>query len=98
MIEVGFSSEPMRYFECRCGNFLFFDNSMCLKCGSEVGYDVVSDRMIALDPGAPARRCQNGLDYAVCNWVIAGGSADRYCQSCQLNRTIPDLSFPANLY
>ena len=30
----------MRAFTCpRCGQSLFFENSVCLRCGSAVGYD-----------------------------------------------------------
>jgi len=87
----------MRHYQCTCGNVLFFDNSVCVQCKLQVGYDVASDQMIALDDAAPFRRCQNGLDYAVCNWVIPAAHDAKFCPSCRLNRTIPDVTSPANL-
>jgi hypothetical protein len=32
--------------------------------------------------------------YGTCNWLIAKGSISKYCEACQLNHTIPDLSKP----
>ena len=29
----------MKRFSCECGNVLFFENSQCLQCGSEMGFD-----------------------------------------------------------
>jgi hypothetical protein len=87
----------MRHYHCTCGNILFFDNSICLQCGTEVGYDVAGDQMMALTPDVPFQRCANGLTYAICNWVVPTGSADPLCRSCQLNRTIPNLADPMNL-
>lgn len=87
----------MRYYQCRCGNVLFFDNSVCLKCGLEIGYDVSADQMVALDDQGWFKRCQNGLGYGVCNWLIPAESDEPFCESCQLSRTIPDLRFAANV-
>lgn len=86
----------MHYYQCRCGNVLFFNNSLCLKCKSEVGYDIASDTMPVLDADAPFKRCRNGVEHAACNWIVAKAGNDTLCQSCQLNRTIPDLKIPAN--
>lgn len=85
----------MKYFECECGNTLFFENSMCLQCGYEVGYDPTTDRMKRV--ASPYTRCRNGNEYSTCNWLIPAGQEQEYCPACRLNRTVPDTSIPANL-
>jgi hypothetical protein len=46
------------------------------------------------------RRCANFQSAAACNWLIAvdpqAPREEVFCRSCRLNRTIPDLSDPAN--
>ncbi|WP_240635864.1 zinc-binding metallopeptidase family protein [Caldimonas tepidiphila] len=46
------------------------------------------------------RRCGNFASPAACNWLIRcdaqGRSAQPLCPSCNLNRTIPDLTVPGN--
>jgi len=87
----------MVHFTCKCGNALFFENSVCLQCGQQVGYDVRSNRMVPLSEASGLVRCGNGKEHGVCNWVVQDGDNQTLCESCQLNRTIPDLSIPANL-
>jgi hypothetical protein len=87
----------MRHYQCTCGNILFFDNSACLQCAAEVGYDPTDDQMVALTDDAAWQRCANGVAYGVCNWVVPRGGAETLCASCLLNRTIPDLSVLGNL-
>ncbi len=86
----------MRHYQCSCGNVLFFENSRCLQCQAEVGYDLAGDRMLALTPESGFRRCENGTAYSVCNWLLAPDDPQPLCPSCDLNRTIPDLSAPGN--
>lgn len=86
----------MRHYQCRCGNVLFFDNSRCVQCDEQVGYDSATDSMVTLNAEAPFRRCQNGVDYAVCNWLVPAACTDPLCTACRLNRTIPDLSIAGN--
>lgn len=81
----------MQRFVCDCGNVLFFENSRCLNCGNEVGYDTESQAMVVIKPGSWMKRCDNGLKYGVCNWVVPASGGSALCQSCRLNRTIPDL-------
>ncbi|AHF93429.1 hypothetical protein OPIT5_27750 [Opitutaceae bacterium TAV5] len=85
----------MRHFICSCGNTLFFENTTCLQCGLDVGYDPVGARMVALAPQDGVVRCRNGQDYGACNW-LAVGNGEVFCKSCRLNRTVPDLGFPGN--
>jgi len=87
----------MRHYQCNCGNILFFDNSACLQCGTEVGYDPANDQMVTLTQDGPFQRCANGFERGICNWVVPRGPAELLCSSCRLNRTIPNLSAPGNL-
>lgn len=87
----------MQRFACDCGNTLFFENSQCLKCGHEVGYDPEARAMAVLKPGGAMRRCGNGLSHGVCNWLVPVAEGTVLCPACRLNRTIPDLSVPRNV-
>ena len=88
----------MRHYQCSCGNILFFDNSACTQCGTQVGYDSANDQMVTLTADAAFQRCANGIQHGICNWVVPGGeNQELLCPSCLLNRTIPDLAVPGNL-
>ncbi|HEX4086034.1 MAG TPA: putative zinc-binding metallopeptidase [Chthoniobacteraceae bacterium] len=87
----------MRHFSCQCGNILFFDNSRCVQCGSQVGYDPASGGMVTVALASPFKRCKNGLDHAVCNWVVPRDGAEPFCPACALNLIIPDLRIARNL-
>jgi hypothetical protein len=86
----------MIHFKCRCGNTLYFENSICLQCRTPVGYEVAGNGMIALDEQCGFVRCLNGTEHGVCNWVIPGDAASPLCPACQLNRTIPNLQIDEN--
>ena len=89
----------MKIFQCsHCENPIFFENTVCQKCGSWLGYLDESEDMHALQPnleywilpdGRQVKYCQNH-DYDVCNWLIRT-DANEYCAACQLNHTIPNL-------
>lgn len=86
----------MIYFNCTCGNALFFENSVCLQCNSTVGYDVGSNKM--LPASAEWVMCRNGIDYGACNWLLpAKATGPAYCAACRLNHTVPDLTQAGNL-
>ena len=97
-----------RSYQCRCGNRIFFRNTLCLACRSQLGYLPDSGQLVALDPGAApgtwrtdacagdVRFCGNRESPAWCNWTIDADDANPYCIACRLNRTIPDLSDPDN--
>jgi hypothetical protein len=77
----------MRAFTCAvCGNLLAFENSVCLRCGTETGYDPQTRALIPLD--AKHLRCGNA-EIAGCNWLVLAG-APPLCESCELTRTRPD--------
>lgn len=101
----------MKYFQCICRQPLFFHNAQCLKCGSELGFDpsllqlgalnAVGENLwsLAQDPRPQPpqfRFCANGNEARACNWLVPSSSTVTLCSSCQLTRTIPDLTRPRN--
>ena len=82
----------MRAFTCgRCGQLLFFENSLCLRCGSELGFVPSQLELVVLSEEAePAGvRCANA-ELAACNWLVEGEEdAGGLCRSCRLTRTRP---------
>ncbi len=87
----------MKQFNCECSNILFFENSQCLQCGSEVGFDPISGDMHKAGPELPYQRCANGIQHGACNWLLPADSEDQFCMACRLNQVIPDLSNVDNL-
>lgn len=83
----------MIHFTCTCSNTLFFENTLCLKCGSMVGYDLVNNAMKSLTKDYA--QCRNGVDFGVCNWLVPVAGPE-YCRACSLNHMVPDLSVPGN--
>ncbi len=92
----------MKDFYCVCGQRVFFENSQCLKCGRALGFDPQSQTMLALQPqaggellsedGQRYRNCRNHHDFGACNWLLPVDDQRTYCQSCRLNKVVPDLS------
>ncbi len=98
----------MKIFQCdECGQLLFFENTHCGSCGSQLGYlwrqnmlSAVIEKDGALEavasPKARYKFCAN-REHDVCNWLVPEANEDPYCRACELNSTIPDLSIPENL-
>lgn len=88
----------MQHFHCDCGNPLFFGSSRCLKCGLDVGYDAPTGGMVTLERDSYYKRCANGVQYGVCNWVVPNdpGAGAALCLACRMNRVIPDLRSDRN--
>jgi hypothetical protein len=102
---------PPRAWQCQCKRVVFFLNSVCLACGTPLGYEPSSFRLLPLKPGPKEgtwtafgarkrnpelyRRCANFETAAGCNWLVKDGG-DALCMCCRLNRTIPDLSVAGN--
>src|SRR3954470_20518551 len=98
----------MRLFRCQhCDQILYFENTKCERCGHRLGFMPEVTCLSALEPAednawiplaAPKQRrlfCTNA-QYDACNWLVPEGTTDAYCASCRHNRTVPDLSVPAN--
>ncbi len=87
----------MRSFACpSCAQLVFFDNSICLRCETQIGLDPAS--LALVEPSDELVRCANQL-VAACNWLVPTGvdgaaTDDGLCVSCQLTRTRPDDDDP----
>jgi hypothetical protein len=98
----------MKLFKCQsCQQVLYFENSVCVKCGHRLGYVPEIATLSALEPegeswralaaeGGSYRFCANAQQ-AACNWLVETSSPDGFCLSCRHNRMIPDVTRPANL-
>jgi hypothetical protein len=99
----------MKVFTCsNCNNLIYFENNICLNCKFPVGFDATSLSIVTLksQPDNQFSDIQNkqqvynyckNAEYSVCNWLIPVNGATPYCVSCDLNRTIPDLTDKKNL-
>jgi hypothetical protein len=77
----------VRAFRCEvCGAELFFENSVCVTCGSAVGYSREHGTVIAVSEDHPI--CAN-LNRCGCNWIADPTSTLGLCFSCRLTRTRP---------
>jgi hypothetical protein len=82
----------MKLFSCpNCDESLYFENTRCLACSSEVLYDPDSVKFVVL--GGDNFACTNAEE-ALCNWLAPGPQS--FCRACALNKTIPDLSITGN--
>jgi hypothetical protein len=94
----------MKLYTCdKCGNLLYFENSVCLKCGHALGFDpdkldlvtisaISSDVFVDVtNNDAKYRRCENAI-HGTCNWLVPVPADHTFCSACQLNRTIPMLT------
>ena len=98
-----------RAYRCRCGNPLFFANTLCLNCRSQLGYLPDEGRIRALDPGPGPdtwhadgraqllKSCGNRASASACNWMLLASNPAKHCVACRLNRAIPDLTDPDNV-
>lgn len=99
----------MKLFQCRnCNQLLYFENTLCERCGHALGYSWEQDALLTLAgtqnnlwyeaqaPTTAYKYCANH-NYDACNWLLAHTSDHPFCLACQLNRTIPDLSLKENL-
>ncbi len=98
----------MKLFECQnCGNAIYFENVNCEACGSLLGFIAETATLSALAATGDGRwralAAPDGLynfcanaSHDACNWLVPADGAERWCTACRLNRTIPDLSDPAN--
>jgi len=96
----------MQLFKCQhCGQVLYFENTLCEKCGHQLGYLPDLGALSAVEPDGPNwtaladpkrryRFCANWEQYA-CNWMVPADSGATFCDACRHNRTIPDLADPA---
>jgi hypothetical protein len=81
-----------RSFRCQCGLPVFFRNSRCLACGSELGYAPQHGELLSIAPtpavasawhalrdgedGPSWRRCSN-FSLAGCNWLLSTADPEK---------------------
>ncbi|RZT36328.1 zinc-binding metallopeptidase family protein [Cupriavidus agavae] len=101
----------MKTFHCnRCGNVVFFENTVCERCQATLGFIPALSQIAAFEgddetgwrslhpeaSGAMFRRCHNYRVEAVCNWMVPAEDSGPLCEACQLTHTIPNLDVPDN--
>jgi hypothetical protein len=98
----------MKLFECqKCGQLLYFENTLCENCGSRLGYLRARETLSVVEPAGevwralaePGKRyrfCANA-EYGVCNWLVDQDQPSPYCAACRHNQTVPDLTVPENV-
>ena len=86
----------MKAFSCRiCGSSLFFENSVCVSCGTWLGFSRAERDLVPVDgagryvdhTGKPWWVCRN-LGIAGCTWLTDEPVSD--CFACRLTRTRPN--------
>jgi hypothetical protein len=81
----------MRAFTCgNCGQLLFFENTLCLRCAAPLGFVPSRLDLVVLDSadGNGLRGCANAV-VAQCNWMLEPEEPGPMCRSCRLTRTRP---------
>jgi hypothetical protein len=99
----------MKLYTCsNCHSLIYFENNVCLQCGYSLGFDAAQLSLITLVSEKEGifsniqhkeqqyRYCKNA-EYNVCNWLIPSKQESVFCQACELNRIIPDLTLNGNL-
>lgn len=84
----------MKSFRCRtCENVLFFENSLCVSCGSALGFSRAERAIVPVEDGryvdasgAVWHVCAN-LNVSGCTWLTELEGGD--CFACDLTRTRP---------
>jgi hypothetical protein len=66
---------------------VFFENSVCLRCGTDLGFDPDALDLIRVDLATHAR-CDNRRAVG-CNWLVPSDRDGDRCLSCSLTRTRP---------
>ena len=99
----------MKLYTCsNCHSLIYFENNICLNCKYSLGFDANTLSLITLvaeknnifanaqNKELKFRYCKNS-EFSTCNWLIPASSNALYCQACDLNRIIPDLTNQENL-
>ncbi len=101
----------MKSYLCACNNRVFFENTQCVSCLSELGWcpSCASIRSLVTlgdgryqcshaSCGVNLVKCQNYAKESVCNRCVVSDVADEnlLCDYCRFNDTIPNLSLGDN--
>ncbi len=76
----------MRLFACPvCQQQVYFDNTVCLACGSEIAFAPDRLQMVAVGAAGGAHRtCVQRQTAEACNWAIEADDPIERCRSCRL--------------
>lgn len=99
----------MKLFACQsCSQLLYFENTICVRCGHLLGYLSGQARLSALEAVGDGRwralgdtdhlyrSCANA-EHGACNWMVPAESGELFCRACRLNRTVPNIGDPGKL-
>ncbi len=86
----------MKRFYCRCGNEIFFENTICTVCYGALGFIPEQLALVRLEKPNASRPCQHRTTLD-CNWLVSCEDNHAQCRACRLTRTIPNLSINNNL-
>ncbi|WP_338758940.1 putative zinc-binding peptidase [Massilia sp. METH4] len=101
----------MKTFHCdKCSQQVFFENTVCLNCGSRLGYQPAHRTVNSFEQGEAGqwrslnrrdagklyKQCANYVQHDVCNWMLPADDPHELCESCQLTEVIPALSSEKN--
>ncbi len=71
---------------CRCGQPIFFRNTVCLACGAALGYEPESAKLLALEPVADVPADANLWQQARSLGSVAGSALDDTITPCHWRR------------
>jgi hypothetical protein len=95
-----YTEDAMKLFTCEtCGQTIHFDNRMCIRCGSSLGFAARDVTLHALTPDGQGGWtitnlegtwyfCQNAA-HDICNWLVPVDGPNTFCEACRHNRIVP---------
>lgn len=101
----------MKTFRCsKCSQLVFFENVVCERCTSLLGYVSELGETCAFEPAGEGlwrnlhpdvqdrlyRQCHNYAVENVCNGMIPADDDASLCAACALTQVIPDLTEPGH--
>jgi hypothetical protein len=96
-----FPGHFMQTYRCTCGNRLFFENTVCVVCSTEVGWCEPCGRITALQPVEPAdgQNAHYRCGYADCQQLLQkcrNYAVENVCNRCHASAESP-VSLAGNL-
>ena len=86
----------MQQFQCRCGQIVYCENSLCERCGRTLAFEPLTGEILSLDvdpegilsdgAGRVYRPCGNRAAYRACNGVVEATldkSSEALCSCCR---------------
>ena len=84
----------MRLFSCPvCHQQVYFDNTVCLACGSEIAF--APERLQMVAASAAHRNCVQRQTAEACNWAIVAADPIERCRSCRLTGALSAVGVEA---